>query len=35
VRAYQHGMHKRPEQGGCGQGGQNHREGSFHGFSFL
>src|SRR6185295_11026207 len=30
VRGYQHGMHKRPEQGGCSQGGDNKSEGSFH-----
>jgi hypothetical protein len=33
VRGHQHGMHKRREQGGCNQGGENKGKGSFHRFS--
>src|SRR5262249_7930695 len=33
VRSHQHGVHERAEQGGCGDGLENKREGSFHGFS--
>jgi hypothetical protein len=33
VRGHQHGMHKPTEQGGCSQGGENKKDGSFHRFS--
>ena len=35
MRGHQHGMHKPPEQGGCGHGGENNSEGSFHRFALL